>query len=479
MRFTIRWFLGPAKMFKATVLGGITIALGSLCLAITLVKASDPTITTFDVSGATDTVPVGINDSGQVAGNWFVTNPASTQGFIRDATGTITTFNPTGSAQTLLYGINTSGQVAGLYFDNQNGGHGFVRSGQGTITPFDVQGGSVFAAGTAFGGINNLGAVTGSYNNVNGVHGFVRDAQGTITTFDAPNVTVTEPRSINDLGQVTGNTTDSSNKDHGFVRSAQGTITTFDPSGSTSTLPRSINNLGQIAGYFRGSDGRTHSFVRDAQGTITTFDASGARDTFANGINNFGEVTGSYTDTINLSNHAFVRNGQGAITTFDVPNATGTVGIGINNRIQVTGVYRSNSHSHGFIAAFVAPFASFSVKIDINAASRSFDVNSTFALRAGESISPLTQDLAFQLGGYSVKIPAGSFRRQKNGNFVFEGTINGVALEAKITPLGGGSYSFKIEGAGAPNLPVSNPVTVGLVIGNNGGTTQGNADFGD
>lgn len=123
------------------------------------------------------------------------------------------------------------------------------------------------------------------------------------------------------------------------------------------------------------------------------------------------------------------------------------------------------------------PFAAFSAKVDINAASSSFDVTSSFTLGSGGSINPLTQDVTSQLGGFTTKVPAGSFQQQKKGDFVFEGIINGVPLEVKISPLSGGSYSFKIEGAGAPNLPTANPVTVSLTIGNNNGSISVNADF--
>jgi hypothetical protein len=61
--------------------------------------------------------------------------------------------------------------------------------------------------------------------------------------------------------------------------------------------------------------------------------------------------------------------------------------------------------------------------------------------------------------------------------FVFEGTVNGVALEANLTPTGGNTYSLKIEGAGARNLPGGNPVEVRLGIGNNGGTVSVNAEL--
>jgi len=63
-----------------------------------------------------------------------------------------------------------------------------------------------------------------------------------------------------------------------------------------------------------------------------------------------------------------------------------------------------------------------------------------------------------------------------NGSFTFTGTINGVPLDATIQPQAGG-YAFTFDGAGAPNLPAVNPVTVGLGIGNNGGTIQVTATF--
>src|SRR5205807_672624 len=79
----------------------------------------------------------------------------------------------------------------------------------------------------------------------------------------------------------------------------------------------------------------------------------------------------------------------------------------------------------------------------------------------------------------TATIPAGSFQQRKNGDFVFKGMIMGIPLEARISPRGDGSYSFKIEGAGAPNLPTTSPFPVGLTIGNDTGSTTVNTNFGD
>lgn len=125
----------------------------------------------------------------------------------------------------------------------------------------------------------------------------------------------------------------------------------------------------------------------------------------------------------------------------------------------------------------VSRFAAFSAKVDITLALSSFEVNSSFTLGAGSSIDPLTQNVTLQLGGFSAPIPAGSFIQGPQGKFLFSGFVNGAAIEANLTPLGGGSYVFRIEGMGASNLPTSNPVAVSLTIGGNTGSTSVTADI--
>ena len=57
--------------------------------------------------------------------------------------------------------------------------------------------------------------------------------------------------------------------------------------------------------------------------------------------------------------------------------------------------------------------------------------------------------------------------------------INGIPLEATISPRSAGAYSFRIQGAGAPNLPTTSPFTIGLTIGNAAGSTTVSTDFGN
>lgn len=126
----------------------------------------------------------------------------------------------------------------------------------------------------------------------------------------------------------------------------------------------------------------------------------------------------------------------------------------------------------------IVPFAAFAPKLEIEDA-RAFEVKGPFSLGAtSDGIHPVTEDVTLHIGPVALTIPAGSFRvgephHKKGGplaQFKFEGVIDGVSLEAKITQTGSNAYEFKAEGQGANLSGVGNPVTVGLTIGNDGGS---------
>ena len=118
------------------------------------------------------------------------------------------------------------------------------------------------------------------------------------------------------------------------------------------------------------------------------------------------------------------------------------------------------------------PFASFRAQLSVSRETGSFVVNGTFALATGSrEIDLLTQPLTLGIGGFTAAIPAGSFREDRHGMFVFDGVINGAPLDAVVVRYGRNRFTFKAEGAGAGNLPTANPVPLRLGIGSNAGTT--------
>ena len=121
------------------------------------------------------------------------------------------------------------------------------------------------------------------------------------------------------------------------------------------------------------------------------------------------------------------------------------------------------------------PFSSFNAKLKIFGGSKhEFELNATFTLGSGSTgIDPLTEAVTLQIAGYSATIPAGSFRELQHGpkkqDYVYSGTINGVALHVCIEGFGDSSYRFKAEGSPV-NLNSSEKVPVTITIGENTGT---------
>jgi len=108
-----------------------------------------------------------------------------------------------------------------------------------------------------------------------------------------------------------------------------------------------------------------------------------------------------------------------------------------------------------------------------------FEVQTTYTLKSDLiQINPLTEDVALQIGTFSITIPAGSFKRiGPDRAFRFKGVIGTVHLEVNITSYDENRLEFKARGEGATRLPVANPVTVALAIGADHGTSTVNAQF--
>ena len=121
------------------------------------------------------------------------------------------------------------------------------------------------------------------------------------------------------------------------------------------------------------------------------------------------------------------------------------------------------------------PFASSFAELEIE--KDSFDLKEFFSLGANSNgIKPLKENVTLQIGTFSVTIPAGSFTKTLEG-FAFVGAVNGVSLDVRIVSLGNHNFRFRAVGTGVDLTGLTNPVTVGLTIGINAGTTSVIAQF--
>ena len=117
------------------------------------------------------------------------------------------------------------------------------------------------------------------------------------------------------------------------------------------------------------------------------------------------------------------------------------------------------------------PYVVTKLKIDKRPGKGTFEFRGAFGLgAASDGIDPLTEEVTIELDGFSLTIPAGSFRLRGRHNFKFNGVIGGVRINAELkAPRGGGRrhrlWTFKFKGKDADLSSVANPVDTVLLIG--------------
>src|SRR5262245_24790974 len=138
---------------RATTALALTLSVGVLVAAASPARAAPYTFTPFDVPGATQTTPFGINDAGQIVG--FLLDGTGVHGFVGSG-GSFAPIDVPGGMNTQARGINDAGQVVGFFDHGQEDQHGFLLDG-GSFTPVDVPG----ACGTGPDGINDAAQIVG------------------------------------------------------------------------------------------------------------------------------------------------------------------------------------------------------------------------------------------------------------------------------------------------------------------------------
>jgi hypothetical protein len=134
------------------------------------------------------------------------------------------------------------------------------------------------------------------------------------------------------------------------------------------------------------------------------------------------------------------------------------------------------------------PFLAFNAKLAIQFGSiptkDAFGFGSNFTLSStAPAIDPLTDAVTLQVGTFTTTIPPGSFKKQKDGSFTFQGKIQGVGLGALIKPTGTLRYLFEAKANGANLTGTVNTVYATLAIGggsfsnSNSGATSVTADI--
>jgi probable HAF family extracellular repeat protein len=196
--------------------------------------------------------PQSINKHGEISG--FCSTANGLHGFFRNKKGKVNLLDFPGATLTEATGINDDGQVVGDYRDSSGRFHGFFWDA-GLFLTIDVP--FPGATGTAARGINNVGQIVGVYNDSSGIpHGFLYD-NGIFTRFDFPDAIATFPDDINDRGQIVGGYIDNDFVTNSFLFE-DGIFTTFDVTFSDAIFNQvsGINNQGSDCGEIRSNQPR-------------------------------------------------------------------------------------------------------------------------------------------------------------------------------------------------------------------------------
>jgi len=253
------------------------------------VRDTNGQIFDFGTLGGPNSIAFGINDAGQVTG-WsdkIIDHPnpyIAQHAFIVDANHIMTDL---GGNMSFGNAINTSGQVAGT----ANGG-AFITSPTGEMIGLGGLPGLKYSEGY---GINDLGQVVGDswFGSSDISNVFVTDSNGNRSTIGWGHGS-----DINNLGQITGYSNFVySSFTHAFITDSDNQMIDLGTLGGNRSEGYSINDSGQVVGQSYTASGSTHAFITDNGVMKDLNDAliensTGWNFITAKAINNLGQITG-------------------------------------------------------------------------------------------------------------------------------------------------------------------------------------------
>jgi probable HAF family extracellular repeat protein len=243
------------------------------------------TAATVDLSGLNDgAVTATLHLDTDPAGNTFQDVVASTTldttpPMVANGGFGFATITPTvPNFGTLPLALNNAGQVIGNRFDINHPGDTFNLSfffSNGTFTSIDPIDPASEVSNNVF-AINSTGEVIGDFindPNTNFDQAYLYSG-GTFTILSpSPGNFASVEQGINDAGQVVGTYTDSGSVQHAFLFS-NGSLNTLTPSLSISSQALAINSSGEVIGEYVDAAQQAHGFLYD-NGNFTTLDPGG------------------------------------------------------------------------------------------------------------------------------------------------------------------------------------------------------------
>jgi len=294
------------------------------------------TFTRFDVTGAFQTIPSGINPDGVIVGWYFSGSgcpraPCAVKGFIyRDGTFTTVVYHNTAgtdAAITQLRGISPGGDIVGTYRmagEPSVNFHGFILTTDGEFITVDYP----VHTNTIAQRILPDGTILGCYHDTDQMltmHGIWKNKDG----FSAVDMSTTmnnggTPNGRTVTGLFTDNPGTAAEKGRGYVID-DGVFTGFDAPGSDLTTAWDMNPSRTIVGWFETA-GTTniHGYVLEQwtisggalSGTYTIINfpltaTTNAAYTDVFGINPAGDIVGKFRETATGPFHGYIATRKG------------------------------------------------------------------------------------------------------------------------------------------------------------------------
>ena len=256
------------------------------------------TIKLLAIPNATQITANGINDHGQVVGQ-FTDQQGVAHGFVYEQ-GSFCQVDYPGMSDVNLYKINNLGQFVGSIRDSAGTIHGFFFD-HGTLShPLSHPG----AGATYASGINDRGEIVGTYYQAGASHAFIYTA-GSFSAPNLPGAQQTGFQAINDAGLAVGIAVDAKGT-HGIVylESAGLFVPPFDFPGASVTYPQAINADGQIGGQYTLPAGNGLPFVSLA-GSLVSVNIPGAKEASILGLNGRGQICGNFIDAQKV-HHSYI-----------------------------------------------------------------------------------------------------------------------------------------------------------------------------
>jgi probable HAF family extracellular repeat protein len=287
------------------------------------------TITNMGSLGGTVTIPLSLNNHGEVVGWSTTTNDGPAHAFLF-RNGTLRDLGTLGGPISEAMSINDRGDIVGMssvalgstrvdaFLDHR--GHltdlgpqsqPFVRAGDVSINA----GGS--NSGLSRAGFDAWILHRGAYIDVGSLAGW-----GSIA------------RDINDKGQVVGASTTAvqaaANPSspptvtfHAYFHD-QGAMNDLGTLGGTNSEANFLNDRGEVVGYSDSADGAIHAFL-DRRGKMTDLGTLGGLNSNAGAINNEGDVVGPAQTSASVSHGYIDRNGRMIDLNSLIPAGSGIV----------------------------------------------------------------------------------------------------------------------------------------------------------